>query len=111
MQILDTLKIATMLKEGGFDDRQAGTLSGAIAEQIAVSYGTLATKDDISGLTTGLKSEIVAVRSEIRQLESNLKAEMKADAKEAQRWTITFVFSVLGAAVILAGLARAFLHL
>lgn len=60
--VFDTLRIAQLLKEAGFDDRQ----SEAVVDAIRQSLGeNVATKGDVSDVKAALKSDIANLRADM----------------------------------------------
>ncbi len=69
----DTLKMAQRLEAAGFAASQAAGASEALAE--ALTGADLATKGDIAGV----KSEIAALRTELKGDNATLRAELNGD--------------------------------
>lgn len=66
----DTLRAARRLRdEGGFDEKQAGTLVATFAEGMGE---TLATKADVSALRSDLEKTETALRSDLEKLEQRM---------------------------------------
>lgn len=75
---LDTLKIAKRLRDAGFSEIQAESVTDAIRE--SVTAGDLATKADLAGeaaaLRADLKAEVGALRAEVTAVRADVKAEV-----------------------------------
>ena len=57
----DTLKFSTQLREGGFTQQQADTLTNSLQEALSA---TVATKADLDQVKTELKADIVILRED-----------------------------------------------
>ena len=57
----DTLKFSTQLREGGFTQQQADTLTSSLQEALSA---TVATKADLNEVKTELKTDIVSLRED-----------------------------------------------
>nr|VFK57801.1 MAG: Protein of unknown function (DUF1640) [Candidatus Kentron sp. UNK]VFK69178.1 MAG: Protein of unknown function (DUF1640) [Candidatus Kentron sp. UNK] len=85
----DTLKFANRLKVVDVPEQQAQAQAEALDEALSTTAQNLATKTDIREVRSdmrevesNLKSEIQDLRSEVRELEGNLKSEIRGiDAK------------------------------
>ena len=60
--VFDTLRIAQILKEAGFDDQQSEAVVTAIRQSLGED---VATKGDIAGLRGELKEDIANLRADI----------------------------------------------
>lgn len=100
---IDTLKVATRLREAGFNEKQAEELVAAV--QAGAEGVDFATKADLAILAVELRAEIAALRSEMR--------EAIAAAKSDLQWRIfqMILGSVLVNIVAIAGLMFAFAKL
>ncbi len=58
----DTLKFSTQLREGGFTQQQADTLTNSLQEALSA---TVATKADLDQVKTELKADIVTLREDV----------------------------------------------
>ena len=58
----DTLKFSTQLREGGFTQQQADTLTSSLQEALSA---TVATKADLDQVKTELKADIVTLREDM----------------------------------------------
>jgi hypothetical protein len=92
----DTLKFVRKLEAGGFTQSQAAAAAEAFAEATSQE---LATRAD-------LKTEIAAVRAELRETELRLEAKIEAAKTDIVKWlfgTIGFqTLVILGAVLALA---------
>ena len=59
----DTLRFSTQLREGGFTQQQADTLTSSLREALSA---TVATKADLNKEKTELKADLNEVRSELK---------------------------------------------
>lgn len=62
---LDTHRIVKRLKDAGFTDAQAETVTDIIAETRATDLADVATRADISALRTEIKSDLSALETRI----------------------------------------------
>lgn len=62
---LDTHRIVKRLKDAGFTDTQAETVTDIIAETRATDLADIATKADIAALRTELKADLSALETRI----------------------------------------------
>ena len=62
---LDTHRIVKRLKDAGFTDAQAETVTDIIAETRATDLADFATRADISALRTEIKSDLSALETRI----------------------------------------------
>lgn len=60
--VFDTLRIAQLLKEAGFDDRQSEAVVTAIRQSLTEN---VATKGDVSDVKAALKSDIANLRADM----------------------------------------------
>ena len=75
---MDTLQTARRLKESGFSEPQAETLSAVFQEVQESHLQTLATKSDLAALRGELKSDIAALRSELKGEIAELRSDLTA---------------------------------
>jgi archaellum component FlaC len=75
MASIDTLEIVKRLRGAGFDDSQAEAITGALRDTHDADLAQIATKEDIAAL----RSEIAAVRSELRAEIAALRSEVSAE--------------------------------
>lgn len=72
----DTLQFSTQLREAGFTQQQADTLTRGLQEALTA---TVATKADLAEARTELKTDIAEVRTELKADIAEVKAELKTD--------------------------------
>ncbi len=66
MIVLDTLKLADLLKtKATFTDTQAAAFVATFSEFIAMSYGNLATKDDIAAMVAQTNARFVETEAKL----------------------------------------------
>jgi DNA-binding transcriptional MerR regulator len=73
---LDTLKVAKRLREAGFTEPQAEAVIAAVQE--GTEGADLATKMDLAEQGSALRSDIAALRTEVREAELRLEAKIEA---------------------------------
>lgn len=88
--LFDTLKLADRLEAAGMPQQQAHETAAALAETLT---GTVATKADVEASELRLRTEIAALRAEVRG------------------WLITQAFAIIGAIGVLLGIAAAAIRL
>ena len=76
----DTLKLAKRLREGGFSEAQAESVSDALKESL--TGGDLATKGDVLAVSNDLK----ALRNELKADMAQFKTEMAEFKAEMIKW-------------------------
>ena len=73
MPLIDTLRFMNRLREGGFDEERARTLTETIAEEI---QGQVATKADLIELRSELRSDIESLRVDLTTKLADFDARM-----------------------------------
>jgi hypothetical protein len=97
MAIVDTLKLARELRDkGGFSQEAAE----ATAEALNNALGDeIATKRDVTDLSTGLRGEMAQLRTDLRteitQLGADLRKEMADSRAELFKWMFGQTFVIL----------------
>lgn len=91
---IDTLKVARRLREAGFTEPQAEAVAEAVRD--GADDAELATKQDLTLLSTELRAEIAAVRAEMREMEQRLIARIEAAKAEM----VGRMFSMITGAVL-----------
>jgi ABC-type phosphate transport system auxiliary subunit len=76
---LDTHRLVKRLKDAGFTDVQAETVTDIIAEARARDLGELATKLDLAELRAALRDEINDLRVELKGEIDGLRSELKGE--------------------------------
>ena len=74
--MLDTLTVARMLTDAGFEPRQADALAAAIRQ--AAEAGDHASRTDLAELRAESRSEITEFRAEVRSQIAELRAEVQS---------------------------------
>ncbi len=72
----DTHRVVKRLKEAGFSEPQAETVTDVLREARDTELSALATKTDLAAVKAELKADIASVRAEIGNLRSEVKAEI-----------------------------------
>jgi hypothetical protein len=75
----DTHRVVKRLKEAGFSEPQAETVTDVLREARDTELSALASKSDLSAATAALAADIAAVKAELKADIAALKAELKAD--------------------------------
>jgi hypothetical protein len=99
----DTYRIVKRLKDAGFSDHQAETVTDVLRESRAADLSDLVTKSELkaalSDLRTELKADIAGVKTEMSGLRTEM-ADLKADIF---KWIVPLL---LGQAALTAALVR-----
>ena len=82
----DTLKLAKGLREGGFSESQAESVSDAL-------------KESLTGGDIAMKADVLAVSNEVKSLRNELKADMAEFKAEIIKWMFGAMLAQ-GAAVV-----------
>ena len=61
-----------LLREAGFEDRQAEAVAGVVRHAVDADRGALATKADITALRADTRADIAALRADLDKLETRL---------------------------------------
>lgn len=88
----DTLKFSTQLREGGFTQQQADTLTNSLQEALSA---TVATKADLDQVKTELKADIVTLREDMTKGFQDVYKLMLVS-------TLTIAGTIIGTAIALA---------
>jgi hypothetical protein len=100
---LDTHRIVKRLIQAGFSDVQAETVTDVVVENHQTAVADLATKSellavkselkaDLAGLRSELKADIAELRADLKGDIGSLRAEMKADKGDMLKWGIGILF-------------------
>ncbi|MGH6912692.1 MAG: hypothetical protein ACREH3_03175 [Geminicoccales bacterium] len=89
---LDTHKIVKRLKDAGFNDLQAETVTDILAETRATDLGEVANKTDV----TTIRSEMAAIRSEMAT-----KADLAQLETKIIKWLVPLLLGQTGLIVAL----------
>ena len=87
----DTLKFSTQLREGGFTQQQADTLTNSLQEALSA---TVATKADLDQAKTELKADIVTLREDMAKGFQDVYKFMLVS-------TLTIAGTIIGTAIAL----------
>ena len=87
----DTLKFSTQLREGGFTQQQADTLTNSLQEALSA---TVATKADLDQVKTELKADIVTLREDMAKGFQDVSKFMLVS-------TLTIAGTIIGTAIAL----------
>lgn len=87
----DTLKFSTQLREGGFTQQQADTLTTSLQEALSA---TVATKADLDQVKTELKADIVTLREDMTKGFQDVYKFMLVS-------TLTIAGTIIGTAIAL----------
>ena len=87
----DTLKFSTQLREGGFTQQQADTLTNSLQEALSA---TVATKADLDQVKTELKADIVTLREDMAKGFQDVYKFMLVS-------TLTIAGTIIGTAIAL----------
>ena len=87
----DTLKFSTQLREGGFTQQQADTLTNSLQEALSA---TVATKADLDQAKTELKADIATLREDVAKGFQDVYKFMLASA-------LTIAGTIIGTAIAL----------
>ena len=87
----DTLKFSTQLREGGFTQQQADTLTSSLQEALSAS---VATKADLDQVKTELKTDIVTLREDVAKGFQDVYKFMLVS-------TLTIAGTIIGTAIAL----------
>lgn len=105
----DTLKFSTLLREGGFTQQQADTLTKGLQEALTA---TVATKADLSEVKAALKADLSEVKGELKTDITNVRSELAASREDTAKGfqdvykfmvvsTLTIAGTIIGTAIAL----------
>ena len=92
----DTLKFSTQLREGGFTQQQAETLTSSLQEALSA---TVATKADLNEVKTELKADIVTLREDTAEGFQDVHKSFQDVYKFMLVSTLTIAGTVIGTAI------------
>ena len=102
MEAFDTLAFAKKLKNAGVPEKQAEAMAEVQADTFrGMIDSSLVTK-------SVLKEEIAAVRSDLKDVESGLKADIAGLRSELYKALLTQTFALIAAMVAIAGAFKLF---
>ncbi len=103
----DTLKFSTQLREGGFTQQQADTLTSSLQEALSA---TVATKADLDEVKSEVKADIVGLREDMAKGFQDVHKSFQDVHKGFQDVykfmlvsTLTIAGTIIGTAVALVG--------
>jgi hypothetical protein len=96
----DDLEIAKRLRDAGFNDVKAETITAALRDAHDADLSRLATKDD-------LRAEIAALRSEMSADNASLRSEIRTIRSEMEILRRDLTISLGGMIVVLGGFLAA----
>ena len=109
----DTLKFSTLLREGGFTQQQADTLTKGLQEALTA---TVATKADLSEAEAALKADLseaeAALKADLSEVRGELKSDISAFREDTAKGfqdvykfmvasTLTIAGTIIGTAIAL----------
>ncbi len=98
----DTLKFSTLLREGGFTQQQADTLTKGLQEALTA---TVATKADLSEAEAALKADLSEVRGELKSDISAFREDTAKGFQDVYKFmvasTLTIAGTIIGTAIAL----------
>ena len=94
----DTLKFSTQLREGGFTQQQADTLTNSLQEALSAS---VATKADLDQVKTELKADIVTLREDMAKGFQDVTKGFQDVYKFMLVSTLTIAGTIIGTAIAL----------
>lgn len=94
----DTLKFSTQLREGGFTQQQADTLTNSLQEALSA---TVATKADLDQVKTELKADIVTLREDMTKGFQDVTKGFQDVYKFMLVSTLTIAGTIIGTAIAL----------
>ena len=94
----DTLKFSTQLREGGFTQQQADTLTSSLQEALSA---TVATKADLDQVKTELKADIVTLREDMTKGFQDVSKGFQDVYKFMLISTLTIAGTIIGTAIAL----------
>lgn len=94
----DTLKFSTQLREGGFTQQQADTLTSSLQEALSA---TVATKADLDQAKTELKADIVTLREDMAKGFQDVTKGFQDVYKFMLVSTLTIAGTIIGTAIAL----------
>ena len=94
----DTLQFSTQLREGGFTQQQADTLTNSLQEAL---NATVATKADLDQVKTELKADIVTLREDVTKGFQDVTKGFHNVYKFMLVSTLTIAGTIIGTAIAL----------
>lgn len=94
----DTLKFSTQLRDGGFTQQQADTLTSSLQEALSA---TIATKADLNEVKTELKTDIVSLREDTAKGFQDVHKSFQDVYKFMLVSTLTIAGTIIGTAIAL----------
>ena len=94
----DTLKFSTQLREGGFTQQQADTLTSSLQEALSA---TVATKADLDEVKSEVKADIVGLREDMAKGFQDVHKGFQDVYKFMLVSTLTIAGTIIGTAIAL----------
>ena len=94
----DTLKFSTQLREGGFTQQQADTLTSSLQEALSA---TVATKADLDEVKSEVKADIVTLREDMAKGFQDVHKSFQDVYKFMLVSTLTIAGTIIGTAIAL----------
>jgi hypothetical protein len=101
--VMDTHRIVKRLKEAGFSDAQAETVTDVLRESREADFAQFATKADLAAAVAELRAEIQALRGELRAEIQAVRTEVQAVKADLIKWLVPLL---LGQAALIAALVK-----
>ena len=101
----DTLKFSTQLREAGFSQEQADTLTRGLQEALTSTVATQAdvaeVKTDLAGLRAEVKTDLAGLRAEVKTDLAALRADMSTGFQAVYRHLWLMGMGIIGAMFLL----------
>lgn len=94
----DTLQFSTQLREAGFTQQQADTLTRGLQEALTA---TVATKTDLAEVRTELKTDLAEVKAELKTDIATLRADMSKGFQDVHRQLWLMGMGIIGTMFLL----------
>ena len=94
----DTLQFSTQLREAGFTQQQADTLTRGLQEALTA---TVATQADLAEAKAGLETDIAEVKAELKTDIATLRADMSKGFQDVYRQLWLMGMGIIGAMFLL----------
>lgn len=99
MVAIDTHSVVKRLKDAGFNDVQAETVSDVVRDIRELDVANLATKADISMMKGELRNELLTTKAELQTSIVQIKAEIAELKSDLLRYIVTISLGV-GALIV-----------
>jgi hypothetical protein len=96
MIVLDTLKLADLLNaKAAFTDAQAAAFVATFSEIIAMSYGNLATKEDIKAMVADANAKFAEADAKLADTSAKLTTEISNVRDTLSRWMFGLIITLV----------------